>query len=157
MFETFKKILMNTGDDNKFIEHDNGGKRKLEIATCTLFIEVAKADSNFAPEEKDKIISYMKSEFGLDEEHVEGLIELAERNIKENDSIYEYTIIINQNFSNDEKYELLKKLWRLILADNKLDIYEEHVIKKIGGLINMDHRDIIASKLEVKSELGISS
>ena len=155
MFETFKKILMTTGEADKFVEHESGEKRKLEIATCTLFIEVAKADSNFAPEERDKIISYMKSEFGLDDEHVEGLIDLAERNIEENDSIYEYTIIINQNFSNDEKYELLKKLWRLILSDNKLDMYEEHIIKKIGGLINMDHRDIIASKLEVKEELGI--
>lgn len=155
MFETFKKILMNAEAGSKIVSDNNGGIRKLEIATCTLFIEVAKADSNFEQEEKNKIISYMKSEFGLDDEHVEGLIELAERNIQENDSIYEYTIIINQNFSNDEKYELLKKLWRIILSDNKLDIYEEHIIKKIGGLINMDHRDIIASKLEVKEELGI--
>jgi uncharacterized tellurite resistance protein B-like protein len=155
MFETFKKILTTAENGNGTVHHINDGRRKLEIATCTLFIEVAKADSNFTPEERDKIISYMKSEFGLDNEHVEGLIDLAERNINENDSIYEYTIIINDNFSNDEKYELLKKLWRLIFADNKLDMYEEHIIKKIGGLINMEHRDIIASKLEVKEEMGI--
>jgi hypothetical protein len=36
-----------------------------------------------------------------------------------------------------------------------MDQYEEHIVKKIGMLINVDYRDIISAKLQVKQELKI--
>ncbi|HSR19110.1 MAG TPA: TerB family tellurite resistance protein, partial [Ignavibacteriaceae bacterium] len=74
---------------------------------------------------------------------------------KNDDSIYEYTTIISRNFSNSEKYELLKNLWHLVFTDRSMDKYEEYAVKKIGMLINVDYRDIISSKLLVKQELKI--
>ncbi len=130
-------------------EHD----KKLKVATCTLFIEMAKADDNFTEEERDKIISIMKLTFNLEDECVSDLMELAEKRLENDDSIYDFTKIINQNFSNDQKFELLKNFWRLIYIDKKLDMYEDHLIKKIGGLINMGHEDIIGAKLLVKEEI----
>ena len=82
------------------------------------------------------------------------LIELAEKRLQSDDSIYDFTKLINQNFNNDEKFELLKNLWRLIYIDKKLDMYEDHLIKKIGGLLNMGHEDIIGTKLLVKEEMN---
>ncbi len=146
------------------IMHDNSGYRwndqnveankKLQVATCTLFIEMARADDNFTEEERDKIISIMKSTFDLEDECVNDLIELAEKRLQSDDSIYDFTKLINQNFNNDEKFELLKNLWRLIYIDKKLDMYEDHLIKKIGGLLNMGHEDIIGTKLLVKEEMN---
>jgi uncharacterized tellurite resistance protein B-like protein len=128
--------------------------KKLKVATCTLFIEMAKADDDFTGEEKDKIISIMKSTFDLDDECVNDLMDLAERRLETDDSIYDFTNIINRNFDNDQKFELLKNLWRLIYLDKKLNMYEDHLIKKIGGLINMGHEDIIGAKMLVKEEIG---
>jgi len=127
--------------------------KKLQVATCTLFIEMAKADDNFNEQERDKIISIMQSTFNLEENCVNDLIDLAEQRLKTDDSIYDFTKVINNSFSNDEKFELLMDLWRLIYIDNKLDMYEDHLIKKIGGLLNMGHEDIIGTKLLVKEEL----
>ncbi len=128
--------------------------KKLKVATCTLFIEMAKADDNFTDEERDKIISIMKSTFDLEDDCVDDLMELAEKRLKTDDSIYDFTKLINQNFTNNQKFELLKNLWRLIYVDKKLDMYEDHLIKKIGGLINMGHEDIIGAKMLVKEEIG---
>jgi uncharacterized tellurite resistance protein B-like protein len=138
--------------ENKYYKTDEN--KKLQAATCTLFIEMAKADDNFTKEERDKIISIMKSTFDLEEDCVDDLIELAEKRLKTDDSIYDFTNLINRNFDNGQKFELLKNLWRLIYIDRKLDMYEDHLIKKIGGLLNMGHEDIIGTKLLVKEELG---
>jgi len=128
--------------------------KKLHAATCTLFIEMAKADDNFTSEERNKIISIMKSTFNLEDDCVNELMELAEKRINDDDSIYDFTKLINRNFNNDDKFEMLKNLWRLIYIDRKLDMYEDHLIKKIGGLINMGHEDIIGAKMLVKEEIG---
>jgi len=129
--------------------------KKIQLATCILFIELANADNQISPEEMEKIFSIMKKSFSLDEEEIKELIELADERMKIDDSIYEYTTIISRNFSNSEKYELLKNLWHLVFTDRSMDKYEEHTVKKIGMLINVDYRDIISSKLLVKQELKI--
>ncbi len=140
----------NDNDNNSSI---NNNDKKLQIAACTLLVEMGKADSNFTAEEREKIISIMKNIFSIEEDYINELIELSEKKISESDSIYEYTTIINENFSNTEKYELIKNLWRLIYTDDVLNKYEEHLVKKIGILLNIEYTNIISAKLIVKDEL----
>jgi len=127
-------------------------EKKLQVATCALLVEMAKADSEFTDDERKKIISVMKKTFNLDKEYVDELIELSEESIKKSVSVYEFTTTINENLSRDEKFELLKNLWRLIYVDETLNMHEDHLIKKIGNTLNMEHRDVIAAKLIVKEE-----
>ncbi len=154
MIKFLKKIL-SVNQTNGVIDEipqSVSEEKKVQIATCTLFIELANADSDFAEVERKKIIFLMKDLFNLEDEYINELIELSENNVKESDSIYEYTTIINEMFSTDEKFELIKNLWRLVFIDNQLDAYEEHLVKKIGGLLNIEYQQIIGAKLLVKKE-----
>ena len=155
MFEYIKKILTQPEPHqlSDKIPDERIYRKKVQFATCILFVELAKADSIFSQNERDKIISIMKDKFSIDDESIKELIDLSEESTKTSESIYEYTNLINQNFSNDEKYELLKNLWRLVFIDKNMDKYEEQMVKKIGLFINVDYRDIISSKIEVKEEL----
>ncbi len=159
MFEYLRKIFSVPPETaeikyEKNVHEEVDENKKLHVATCTLFIEMAKADDNFTGEERDKIISIMKSTFNLEDECVNELMELAEKRLNDDDSIYDFTKLINRKFNNNDKFEMLKNLWRLIYIDRKLDMYEDHLIKKIGGLINMGHEDIIGAKMLVKQEMG---
>ncbi len=86
-------------------------------------------------------------------EYVDELIELSEERIKKSIDIFGFAITINENFSRDEKFELLKNLWRLIYTDDTLDMNEDHLMKKIANTLNMEHSDIIAAKFMVKEEI----
>lgn len=130
-------------------------KRKIEIAACALFIEMAKADGEFSSDEKELIISEMKNTFNLDKECVDELMVLAEQQIKESVSLYEFTGVINNTFSQEEKLELIESLWRLIYKDEKLNMYEDHLIKRIAATMNIEHKQIINAKLWVKEQLGL--
>jgi|TARA_Y100000385_G_C12804317_1_gene513267 uncharacterized tellurite resistance protein B-like protein len=52
-------------------------------------------------------------------------------------SLYPSIKKINDNYSKDEKEELLKVLWRLVTADKNIDPYEENLYFKIAELIRI--------------------
>ena len=77
-----------------------------------------------------KLFLSCRRTFDLEKEYADELIELAKSRLVQSISIYEFTGIINNNFSPDEKFELMKNLWRLIYTDQKLDKYEDQLVKK---------------------------
>ena len=158
MFDYLRKIFVTPQvSDVKNIQKPDATseKRKVEIAACALFIEMAKADGEFSDEEKEFIIAEMKNTFNLDKECVDELIVLAEKQVKESVSLYEFTGVINNTFSQKGKLELIESLWRLIYKDEKLNMYEDHLIKRIAATMNIEHKQIINAKLWVKDQMGL--
>ena len=97
----------------------------------------------------------MKETFELNEKYVLDLLELSREHVNKSVSVYEFTEIVNSNFSFGEKFELVKNLWRLIYADEKLNSYEEYFVKKVSRNLHLHHQEMISAKLEVKKELGL--
>lgn len=154
MFDQLKKIFgvespSQPLDSKKDAQSET---RKLQIATCAIFIEMARSDDNCTEEERNEIVSIMQRTFNLEKEYADELIELTKAKVDKSISIYEFTGIINNNFSHDEKFELMKNLWRLIYTDQKLDKYEDQLVKRIGTMLHLEHKDVIAAKLMVKKE-----
>jgi uncharacterized tellurite resistance protein B-like protein len=142
------------GDKNEENASAPDNEKQLQIATCALFIELAYADDEFAPEEKDLIIDVMKKSFNLTDDEVNELIKLAEEQINKSVSVYEFTNIINEKFSYDQKYEIVENLWKLIFVDKNFHAYEDYFIRKIVNNLHLSHKDMIAAKLKAKSEIA---
>ncbi len=158
MFENLKKIFnatQNSVTDETAKSDSSAENRKVEIAACALFIEMAKADGEFSEEERKFIVSEMENTFNIDKDCVNELMMLAEERIKESVSLYEFTGVINNTFSQSEKLELIESLWKLIYKDEKLNAYEDQLIKRIAATINVEHKQIINAKLLVKEQLGL--
>lgn len=151
----FIKDLISNNNIKEELPNRFNREKQLQIATCALMIEVANSDDEFSKEEKSFISKTMKQEFRLDDNLVRELINLSEQKIDESISLYEFTDIINKTYSKDEKLIILKNLWRLVFADEKLDKYEEYYIRTISNNLHLDHSDMIATKMEVKKEKEI--
>ena len=158
MFEYLRRVLSAEKYEQitqlqKAETHKFPGK-KYQVATAALLVEIAKADGDFSVDERKRIINLMKKDFDLDDECVDELMELSEQKVRDSISVYEFTSVINETFSQSEKLELLKNLWRIIYEDGKLDSHEDRLIKIIGSTMNIEHKDIIGAKLFVKQEMG---
>jgi len=158
MFEYLKKILSN--ESSEPLKEENAGKsdhheKQLQIATAAIFIEMAKADGEFSDDEREHVMKSLKKRFGLEDEYVHDLIELSKTELQDSVSLYEFSGVINKNFTFEDKFELLKNLWRLIYTDKTLDKYEDHLIKMIGGMLQMEHQKIINAKMLIRKELNI--
>ena len=151
MFEYLKKVLIPEIEGNHNASHSTREK-KIQVATCALFIELAKADDDFSEVERKKIISLMEDIFDIDEEYVEELVALSESKVNQSVSVYEFTTVINNNFDRNEKIDLLINLWRLVYVDDTLNQYEDGLMRKLGTLLNLEHSDLINAKLLVKQE-----
>ncbi|MBE0538341.1 MAG: TerB family tellurite resistance protein [Ignavibacterium sp.] len=158
MFEYLRKVLALERDEQVSKEIETSSTKstsnKYQVATAALLVEVAKADGDFSKDERKRIINLMKNDFDLDDECVNQLLALSEQIVKDSVSIYEFSSVINKSFTQQEKLELIKNLWRIIYEDGKLDSHEDRLIKVIGSTLNLEHKDIIAAKLFVKQELG---
>jgi uncharacterized tellurite resistance protein B-like protein len=158
MFEYLKKILSNESSESLKEESANKSdyhEKQLQIATAAIFIEMAKADGEFSDDEREHVMKSLKKRFGLEDEYVHDLIELSKTELQDSVSLYEFSGVINKNFTFEDKFELLKNLWRLIYTDKTLDKYEDHLIKMIGGMLQMEHNKIINAKLLIRKELNI--
>ena len=125
---------------------------RIPLATCALLLEMAHADSEFNEIEEQKIISILKTEFNLSENDANELLELSNLERKQSLDLWQFTNLINNSYSKEEKAKVLETLWRVIYADGKVDKYEEYLMRRLSNLLNMDHKDMIAAKFRARDD-----
>jgi uncharacterized tellurite resistance protein B-like protein len=148
MFETIKKFFndqMNLPETD-----DHPDPKKIAIATCALFLEMAHADSEFSDQEKTDIIDILKHQFDLSDEDADIMIRHAEKQRKDNLDLWQFTNLINQNYSRTDKLRVIETLWRIIYIDGKVDKHEEYLIRRLTNLLNLDHQDMISAKFAAR-------
>ena len=145
MFNFFKKIEENNLDEQKY-EFD------IELIGCALAYEVAKADGSIDSDELDKIkveLTKRSNILGLDLDEVLKSIEIqSNESVSFNDFINQ----INDNFSQDQKLEMIDFLWQTAYADNVLDVDEERLIRRIADMIRI--KDMQVLKLKDRAKQG---
>lgn len=128
-------------------------ERSLRLATAALYIEMMRADAEVTNEERKKVAELIRSKFYLSKQETEDLLRLANNEAKRSLSYHEFTTLINKGFSIDEKIRIVEHLWEIAFVDGNVDKYEEHMVRKIAGLIFVEHKDFIDAKLRVKEKL----
>ena len=156
MFEKLKSLLTQGREKNPMNTNPYSSNQagKIQIAATVLMFEMANSDGNISEEEFESITNSVNNVFKIEKEKVEELIKISKEELKESVSLYEFSGVINENLLHNEKIELLDQLWRIIYSDNKLDKYEDKLIKQIGGMLKLAHKEIIHSKLFIKQQLG---
>ena len=106
------------------------------IKIAALLIHAARIDENYSSEEKE-IVKKTLIEIGVKKENLENIIKKAE-NIESNSvQILDYTKEV-KNMSNDEKIKIIETLWRIIFSNNKADVYETNLMRRLEGLLYID-------------------
>jgi uncharacterized tellurite resistance protein B-like protein len=120
----------------------------VRVAACALFIEMASIDGEFTPAELDGIISILKREFDLSEEYARQLIDKAKEDLDGSTDLWQFTNLINENFSNDEKIHVVELLWQIVYTDGKLDKHEDYLVHKLAKMLRLTHSQLINAKLK---------
>jgi uncharacterized tellurite resistance protein B-like protein len=127
--------------------------KKIELATAALMFELMRTDSHIDEREKQMLTELLRKTFALEQDSLQELLGLAEMAATQATSLFEFTSLINESYSYEQRVQLIENLWRVAFADHTLDRYEEHMIRKVGGLIHIKHSDFIRTKLQVKEAL----
>ncbi|GAB2804052.1 TerB family tellurite resistance protein [Halomonas shantousis] len=124
----------------------------LELATAALLCEIVRADYHTDPSELKALRKMLQARFSLDPDEVEELMTLAEQEADQAVDHFQFVHLINERYDYDDKVALVELMWRLAYADQQLDAYEEHRIRKLADLLFVSHSDFIRCKLQVQSD-----
>lgn len=125
----------------------------LHLATAALLFEMLRADDHEHPEERAALQQVLRNRFDLSVDETRELAELADREATEAASLYQFTGLINEHFTPEQKVSVVEMLWQVAYADGRLDPYEEALVRKIADLIYVPHRDFIRAKHRVQEGL----
>ena len=120
-----------------------------ERVTAHLLTEVARADYEIDTGELETIVDAIAVSSSLEKEEVRSIVEAAIAEVDDHISYHEHTKFITDEFSLEQKRNLLDGMWRVAFADNELDRYEEAFIRRFAELIYMSHREFMQSKHRV--------
>ena len=130
---------------NKNQKNKNNDQNNDLMKVVALLIHAAKIDENYSEKERRMIVNFtelfLKKERekneninNLSQNEIIGLVEKAEEYEKNSNQILEYTQKVKKMDLNTKKL-VLEFLWNIILSDDKSDIYESTLMRRICGLM----------------------
>jgi len=150
MLDVMKKFFQKEAVANKTKLKEEDSAERIQVATCALLLEVANSDDAFIDIERDNIIQILKKDFQLSDEYAKELMKLSDRKRKESIDLWQFTHLINEHYSLEEKIKVIEMVWKVIYADGKLDKYEDHLVHKLSNLLQLSHKQLIDAKLKVR-------
>jgi uncharacterized tellurite resistance protein B-like protein len=142
--QTFLKKHLLPEDE---VEEDD--ELALQVATATLLMEVARADRRVSETERRSVKRILEKQLMLPSEVTRRIAAIAEREAEQATSLYPLTRMINRECSARDKARIIKMLWQVTCSDGHIDDLEEHLVRKIAGLLHVPHREFIRTKLQV--------
>ena len=92
-------------------------EEKLQIATVALFLEMMYMDDKVEPAEQEIILSLIHQNFSLTDEQITSLVEIAEQKRKQATDYFEFTSLINKEYSLEQKIRLIESLWKIAFKE----------------------------------------
>jgi uncharacterized tellurite resistance protein B-like protein len=143
LFELFKNLIEVPDDEPQ----DNN---TIVLAAVSLMLEVARSDSGGEQVEHDLIRSILTNEFKVESELIDNLLEAGVEKVEDATDLFQFTQLINDQYSHEQKEGLIYAMWRVALADGKVQAIEDHIIRRVAGLIYVAHSDFIRLKLKAR-------
>lgn len=117
-----------------------------QLAAAALMMEVAASDHVFEEAELEAFESALSRVYNLSADDIAELHQLAKDKQRDSTSLFQFTQLINDHCSKQEKFNLVESMWSVALADGDLDKHEEHVIRRVADLIHLSHTDFLVAR-----------
>tara|TARA_X000000368_G_scaffold152107_1_gene119848 strand:- start:108 stop:551 length:444 start_codon:yes stop_codon:yes gene_type:complete len=143
MFNFFKKTIKDPEIAKPSFE--------IELTASVLAYELARSDGEITEDELSVLMTEIEDiaeKVGKDKQEILKIIEIYS---EDSVSFYEFVEDINKIYSKEEKLNLLKFMWRMAYADNKLDVDEERLIRRMADLIKIKDIEVLKLKDQFKS------
>jgi uncharacterized tellurite resistance protein B-like protein len=157
MLSALKKLFEERIAPEVVKEAPEAREKGLRLAAAALLFEVVRADATVREEERTVVRTAVQSTFALDREEADDLVRLAEEASRASASIYEFTSLVDRELPPEQKKRLVELLWLVAFADGEKNAREEHLVRRIAGLLHVPHPDFIDAKIKARAESGLGT
>lgn len=144
MFNFFRKKGIGNHDVKK-------SSFEIELTASVLAYEIARIDGEVDESELAILLEEIEKISKKVNKSTEEILKIVEKYSKDSVSFYEFVEDINKNYSKEEKLSLLSFMWQIAYADNKLEVEEERIIRRLADLIRIKDLDVLKLKDAAKN------
>ncbi len=122
--------------DKKKVEEEEFDTSQLAVAS--LMVTTAMHDGEFDEVEKDEILKLLGNFYNLNNDKLNKLFEASYELVDNANDIHQFTSKINSFLTDEEKIMIIEMIWKIVIADGRIDDYENALVRKISGLLYID-------------------
>ena len=136
MFDGLLRTLLGLED-----AHQTGERNNPAFAVAVLLIEIAGSDEGVEDREQGVIQRALARRFGLERSEVIRLVKTAEERAIQAADLFDFTRVVVENFTEEERIGVIEMLWEVAYSDGVLTGDEDALIRRVAGLIYVSDRD----------------
>ena len=144
LFNLFQNLVI---DDGHAIDETEA----VTLAATAMMLEVARSDQVKQEIEFKTIKSILEDTLNVRQESVNDLISSAEESVETAHDLYQFTQVINELYDYKRKKQLVLTMWQVAFADGQVEAMENHIIRRLAGLIHVSHSDLIQLKIQARN------
>ena len=137
---------------NLFKNKSKNDNKDFLSKVASLLIHAAKIDEIYTDEEEE-IIKKTLIKLGAENFDIDRIISEAILNEENSNQILDFTREI-KNISESDKIQIIEALWEIIYSNEKADMYETNLMRRLAGLLYIDNKVMGDIKERVKGELS---
>ena len=137
------------------VEAETDSTELVRLATAALMLEIARSGEGQTDTEIAAIIQRLDDTHRLDADRSRELLEVASAKVEDAHDLYQFTRVINEHFDYAAKRALVNNLWQVAFADGRIEAIEDHIIRRVAGLLHLSHDDFIQEKIRARGR-GLS-
>ncbi len=122
-----------------------------QVAFTALLVEAARIDEVYTAKEASLISHLVMTQFDVDPDQAKRIRKAAEAAQGEASDIYRFSSVVKNEFSEEERIELLEGMWEIIMSDDEIDEYEEMVVRRLIGLIYISDQESAQARQRVEA------
>ena len=137
-----------------FLKDKTADKSKREfslIEVACLLIHASKIDQNYTEKEKE-IVKKTLLNLDTNPNEIEKIVKEAEKIKSDSNQILDFTKNL-KNVDEEMKLIIVESLWEIIYSDNKSDMYEANLMRRLTGLLYLDPKKVGEIKERINLKL----
>jgi uncharacterized tellurite resistance protein B-like protein len=130
---------------------EGGIEDKLKVASAALLMEMMRMEETCERKKHDLILILLEKTFSLTEEQASALMDIAEHKREQAIDYFEFTHLICDAFTREQKIQLIESLWKIAFVDNNLDVDEEYLVDKVARLLFIPHAEVLDARNRMRA------
>jgi uncharacterized tellurite resistance protein B-like protein len=136
--------------DQRIGAAEAAGAPSIQRATAALLAEMVRIDRDVTADEQALAQRAVREKFGLSQAEAEELLRLADEEVRGATDYYQFTSLINREFTQAQKERVIELLWQVAYADDELSAHELHLMRKVAALLHVPDSAYIAAKMRAR-------
>ena len=122
-------------------------------AVAAILVYTAKLDEDYGTEERAHILELLARQQWDSTTSAEDLLARAEELCSEAVGYYGFLRVVNADFEDEDRAELLAMMWGVVMVDGVVDDYEANMMRRITGLLGLSDIESGRIRREVTGSL----